>query len=166
MTHEPAFARKLRLLLNEQRIAALGTLGADGAPMVSMVPFALAGADFVVHVSALAAHTANLVERPRVALMVVQAERPGEPVHALPRASFDAVARPLEPGSDAWKACRSSYLERFPEAEPMTELGDFRFMALAAERARQVTAFGAARSIEADDLLPLLRALRGRDAEP
>lgn len=162
MSHEPAFMRKLRTLLSEQRIASLGSLGADGAVMVSMLPFAVEpqAPALVVHVSALAAHTANLVERPRVSLMVVQAERAGEPVHALPRVSFDAVARRLQPGSAEWQACRSAYLARFPEAEPMTALGDFSFVALDVERARQVAGFGAARTVEADELLAVLRRLR------
>ena len=164
MSHEPAFMRKLRTLLAEQRIASLGSLGADGAVMVSMLPFAVEpeAPTLVVHVSALAAHTANLVERPRVALMVVQAERAGEPVHALPRVSFDAVARRLPPGSAEWQRSRDAYLARFPEAEPMTALADFRFMALELTRARQVAGFGAARTVEADELRSVLRAEGGQ----
>ena len=63
----------------------------------------------------------------------------------------------LEAGSPEWSAARSVYLARFPEAQPMTELGDFRFVAIAVEGARQVAGFGAARSIDAEDLAQILR---------
>ena len=55
-------------------------------------------------------------------------------------------------------ACRAAYLERFPEAEPMTQLGDFRFVALHLTGARHVAGFGAARSVDVDELAQVLNA--------
>ena len=159
MPHEPRLTRELRALLQAQRVAALGTLNADGSPLVSMVPFALRTdeAGFVIHVSGLAAHTANLRQRPTVSVLVMQAEIEGQPVHALPRASFAGQAATLAPGSAAGQAARMAYLARFPEAEPMTALGDFQFFAITISGARQIAGFGAARSLEGDDLAAVLR---------
>ena len=39
----------------------------------------------------------------------------------------------------------------------MTALGDFRFMAITVQAARQVAGFGAARSIDAEELMQVLR---------
>ena len=85
MPHEPRLTRELRALLRAQRVATLGTLNDDGTPLVSMVPFALRTdeAGFVIHVSALAAHTGNLRQRPAVSVLVMQPEAAGAPVHAL-----------------------------------------------------------------------------------
>lgn len=154
MAHVPRLTQQLRALLQQQRVAALGTITGHGAPLVSMVPFAVepAAGWFVVHVSALAAHTGNLEARPGVSLMVMQSERAGEPVHALPRVTFDGMARTLERERPQWHAAREAYLKRFPEAEPMTQLGDFRFIAIELTGARQVAGFGAARSISAEEL--------------
>jgi hypothetical protein len=154
MAHVDRLTRELRSLLRGQRVAALGTLADDGAPLVSMVPFAIEPglARLVIHVSELAAHTRNLRERPRVSLLVMRAETPGEPVHALPRVTFDGVATLLAPDGETWSACRAAYLQRFPEAEPMTQLGDFRFVAVELNGARQVAGFGAARSLDAPAL--------------
>jgi predicted pyridoxine 5'-phosphate oxidase superfamily flavin-nucleotide-binding protein len=60
--HEPRLTRDLRTLLKAQRVATWGTLNDNGSPLVSMVPFALRTdeAGFVIHVTSLAAHTANL----------------------------------------------------------------------------------------------------------
>ena len=154
MSHEPKLTRELRALLKAQRVAALGTIDEAGAPFVSMVPFAIEPQIhcLVIHVSGLAAHTRNLQARDRVSLMVMQSEVTGEPVHALPRVTFEGVAKVAEPGSPEWVACRTAYLARFPEAEPMTELGDFRFVAIHVTGARQVAGFGAARSIDEDEI--------------
>ena len=85
VSNEPRLTQSLRALLQSQRVAALGTVNADGTPLVSMVPFAMDPVQpcVVIHVSGLAAHTGNLQRSADVSLMVMQAEAPGEPVHAL-----------------------------------------------------------------------------------
>jgi putative heme iron utilization protein len=97
MLHEPRLTQALRSLLVAHRVAALGTLGDDGLPFVSMVPFAVDpdSACIIIHVSGLAPHTRNLQKSPRVSLLVMQAEVAGEPVHALPRPAPRWRERPL-----------------------------------------------------------------------
>jgi hypothetical protein len=56
-----------------------------------------------------------------------------------------------------WLSARAAYLARFPDVEYMTQLGDFRFVAIAVGGARQVAGFGAARSIDALELAQVLR---------
>ena len=157
--HEPRLTQALRALLKSQRVAALGTLGADGHPFVSMVPFAIdpRSGTVVIHVSGLAPHTRNLQASPKVSLMVMQAEAAGEPVHALSRVTLEGTAAVIPPDSPMWQSARAAYLQRFPEAEPMTELGDFRFVDIDMESAHQVAGFGAARTLDADALAQVMR---------
>ena len=159
MTHAPRLTLALRSLLNTQRVAALGTLDVAGQAFVSMVPFAIDGSSgtLVIHVSGLAAHAGNLERTPRVSLLVMQAEVAGEPVHALARVTLEGLAAVLEVQSAAWASAKSAYLARFPDVEYMTQLGDFRFVAIFVTGARQVAGFGAARSIDADALAQVLR---------
>lgn len=154
MPHVARLTRQLRSMLAAQRVAALGSIADDGAPLVSMVPFAIEHelARLVIHVSELAAHTRNLRQRPRISLLVMEAAPPGQPVHALPRVTFDGVAALLAPQSRPWCVCRAAYLRRFPEAETMTLLGDFRFAAIEVTGARQVAGFGSARSLDAQEV--------------
>jgi len=142
----PTRPEALRALLEARRTAALGTVGAQGRPFVSMVPFAVDPVDrtLVLHVSELAAHTGHMHAQPGVSLLVQREENAGEPVHALARVTFVAEAEFPLPESPAWIACRAAYLARFPEAEPMTALGDFRFVALHPSAARLITGFAAA----------------------
>lgn len=154
MAHVSRLTEQLRSLLRSQRVAALGTISDEGAALVSMVPYALEPhlGCLVIHVSDLAGHTRNLEARPRVSLLVMQSEVPGEPVHALHRVTFDGFARLLVPDSQPWQVCRAAYLERFREAELMTQLGDFKFVAIEVKGARQVAGFGAARSIDEEEI--------------
>ncbi|MEY5098338.1 MAG: hypothetical protein RJA36_1057 [Pseudomonadota bacterium] len=151
----------LGALLREQRVAALGTLLEDGSPFVSMVPCAVEPGRswLVLHVSALAQHCGNMEREPRVSLLFMRPEQAGEPVHALARLTLQGQVQRLEPGSSDWMACRAAYLRRFPEAEPMTQLGDFRFVAIAPEAARQIAGFGAARSVDVAELRQVLAAI-------
>ena len=84
-------------------------------------------------------------------------EVPGAPVHALPRVTLQGQAEQLVPESPAWTSSRATYLERFPEAVPMTQLGDFMFVAIHLTGARQVAGFGAARSVDVQELSRVLR---------
>lgn len=162
MTSEHSLAHALRALLACRRTAALGTVDASGAAFVSMVPFAIdpASASLVIHISALAAHSQNLHAQPQASLMVTEGEVAGQPVHALARVSIEVTATWAEPGSVLAALCRTAYLARFPEAEPMTALGDFRFVQLSSQGARQVAGFGAARSVSADELAQALGQTR------
>ena len=174
MAHEPRLMRALRALLHDQRVAALGTIGAGGEPQVSMVPFAIDPAQgcLVIHVSGLASHTRNLQMSPSVSLMVMHPEVAGEPVHALPRVSLAARAELLEALTQPWNSGRAAYLARFPEAGPMTQLGDFLFVALRLTGARHVAGFGAARTVDMEELALVLGPrpapghLGGRTATP
>jgi putative heme iron utilization protein len=159
--HESKMARAMRVMLNTQRVASLGTLNSNGAPFVSMVPYALEpqSACLIIHVSLLAPHTRNLLSNPAVSVMVMQPEVAGEPVHALPRVSMEGEAHRLQPESPAWQAARAVYLARFPDAEPMTHLGDFSFVAITPLSARQVAGFGSARPVEAEDFAQLFQPL-------
>ena len=159
--HLPRLGLALRALLQARRHAALGTLEAQGGgAFVSMVPFAIDTATqrLVLHVSGLAAHTANMAAEPRVSLLVTAADADDAPVHDLARVTLQALASTPAPGSADWVTARRAYLARFPEVEPMTALPDFRFVTLQLTGARQVAGFGAARSVGPDELAQALAA--------
>ncbi len=62
----------------------------------------------------------------------------------------------LERESADWRACKGAYLDRFPDVEFMTELGGFTFVAIDISGARHVSGFGAARSVDLDEIKLLL----------
>lgn len=158
--HLPRLGRTLRDMLHARRFGALGTLDASAGVFVSMVPYAIDTTTrrLVLHVSGLAAHTANMQAEPRVSLLITGADAADEPVHDLPRVTLLALAATPEPASDAWASARAAYLARFPDVEDMTALPDFRFVTLDVIGARQVAGFGSARSVSAHELAQVLGA--------
>ena len=155
-------------LIDAQRVASLATMNAAQKPMVSMVPFAVLPdcVRLIVHVSNLAAHTANMRLYSDIALMIMQTEKGRATVHDLPRLTLQARAVFLQPESEILDTARGIYLGRFPEAEPMTKLGDFQFVALEVQDVRFVAGFGAARNIPLNVFQSMLLHARQGSTKP
>jgi putative heme iron utilization protein len=161
--HLSRLDEQLVCLLRERPVAALACLDDDGAPALSMVPFAVdaapdgAAAALILHVSALAAHTRQMARDARVSLLVVDQDGAAEMPQALQRAAIQATAAFVEPGGEAHARCEALYLARHPQAELMTQLPDFRFVRLAPTALRHVAGFGAARTVDGELLAAVLR---------
>lgn len=157
-THQ-AFLDSLYQLLQQQRLGALGTLSNQGLPFVSMVPFALDThhSRLLIHISDMAAHTRYLKVRPQASLMISQTPTEGAGVHDLPRVTFQVEASLLERNSPEREAARDVYLSRFPDVAFMTNFTDFHFFALSLQRVRHVAGFGAARTLQVEDVCERIR---------
>lgn len=159
MTVSPDLANVLRSVLDTQRIASLGTLH-QGEPYVSMVPFALLpGGVFVVHVSALAAHTKDMLASPQVSLLVTAPLEADASPQALARVTIQADAEPLDESMPGHGEARAAYLARFPQSAQTFELPDFSLFALRPRSLRVVGGFAQAKTVTPDGLA---RALSGR----
>ena len=148
MTKDEAAARAAALV-SRCTVASLGTLH-DGAPSVTMVPYALT-ADrlaFIVHVSGLSAHTRDMLADPRVGLMVLEPEGGPTPSHALARVSIRGVAEPLDRGDSRYPVAHDAYAARFPDMAGLFGLGDFRLFAIEPRAVRVVLGFAQATSLE------------------
>lgn len=151
-------SRLLRTLLIQRPIAALATLH-KGEPAVSMVPFVLPAGDtaLLIHVSALATHTGDMLEHPRVGALVTADTGGPWPPQALPRVSLQCDAAPLPREGADYERAKAHYLARFPDSAQMFELGDFSIFTLAPVSARLVAGFGRAHSLVGDALARWLR---------
>lgn len=144
-------------LLRSQPVAALGTLHA-GEPFVSMVPFAVlprAGA-LVVHVSALASHTKDMLNSPVVSLMVMGAAGPDSLPQSLPRATFQCQAKHCEEADPRYSDARSTYLDRFPQSQELFNFSDFSLFMLEPRHMRFVGGFAQATSVMQPELASVL----------
>jgi len=159
--HESRLTTELRRLLSLRRTAALATVDAEDGPFASLVPYAVdpAAPGLVLLISGLAAHTRHIGSRPKVSLLIVDHEPEEGPVHALSRLTILADARVVEPGEAGREALQQRYLQRFPDAEPLTLLPDFRYVVLQPRAVRQVAGFGTARDVPLNQFERLLRSM-------
>jgi putative heme iron utilization protein len=143
----------LKSLILQQPVAALATLR-DGAPAISMVPFAMLpeGAGFVIHVSSLASHTKDMLANPEVSLLVTASLEQVDTPLALPRVSIQGHAHPCPADSDAYNQARSCYLKKLPDAEELFSFADFSLWVIVPESLRFVAGFGRAMSLTPERL--------------
>lgn len=154
-------AERLRTLLGTQRIASLGTLH-KGEPYVSMVPFALLprGQAFVIHVSALAAHTRDMLASPQVSLLVIAPLEADASPQAVARVTIQADAELLDESMPEHAEARAAYLERFPQSAQTFELSDFSLFAIRPRSLRFVGGFAQAKTLTPEGLARVLSGLR------
>ena len=148
----------LRDLLKTQQIAALGTLH-KGHPFVSMVPFAALrdGTGFVIHVSRLATHTADMASDPNVSLLVMAPPAPDVPPQALPRVTIQGQATECAETSGLHAEARAAYLARFPQSAEMFSFDDFSVFVIQPTSVRFVGGFAQAASLSPALLASILR---------
>jgi len=144
---------QLASLLRGQRVAALGTLR-QAAPNVSMVSY-LAEADFgalVLRVSRLAWHTQDMLQDPRVSLVIAEPDDARADPQTLARVTLRGTAA-QQPGEGAeFQRLKRAWLERFPQSAVTFELADFAFWRIAPRDARFVAGLGRTYNLSAEAL--------------
>jgi len=161
---DQASSALLASLLHGRSVAAIATLH-DGLPSASMIPFAVE-ADvggrlrLVTHVSRLSAHTRDMLETPDVCLLITAPESPGTMPQALPRVSIPARASFVDPLHDDHAELRRIYVEKFPSAADLFQLGDFSIVVLEPTSARFVAGFARAMTLTPAQLHAAVRGWR------
>jgi len=149
----------LRQLIQGRMTAALGTLH-QGAPFVSMIPYAVAkDGSFILHVSGLASHTKDMLDNPDVSLLITESEASGKMPQALARVTIQGRAAMLERDSEKNADAREVYLSRFPDAAPLFEFSDFKIFIITSVSARIIAGFGHAGTITGEDFATAISAI-------
>ena len=138
----------------------MGTLH-DGEPFVSMVPYALlpGSADFVIHVSRLAAHTKDMLANPAVSLLVIASAEPQVPAQARARVTIQGSAKPCASSDPQYGEAKRAYLARFPHAADLFGFADFSIFVIEPRSARFIGGFAQATSIGAETLTRILNEI-------
>ena len=147
---------KLLKLIQTQKNASLGT-SSQGQPLVSMVLYAATSdlTSYFIHISQLAMHTRNIMDDPRVSLMICESVRTGINPQTLARISITGKAALLSPMSAEYTAAKESYLEKYPFAKMNFQLGDFSMYGIKLTSARYVAGFGKAFNFTLEDIRTL-----------
>ncbi len=155
-------ARQARLLLRAARSAALGTIGADGLPSVTLVtPATAPDLSVLMLLSSLSEHRRNL-ERDGpdggglCGLMVTGLAADANPQTA-PRLSLGGRASLVPPEEEA--SLRRRWLAAHPYAEGYATFTDFALFRFVPERAHFVGGFAQAHRLSLDALRPPAEAV-------
>jgi putative heme iron utilization protein len=150
-------ARQARLLLRAARAAALGTVGADGLPAVTLVtPATAPDLSVLMLLSSLSEHRRNLERDGACGLMVAGAAATPNPQTA-PRLSLGGRAS-LVPEDEA-APLRRRWLAAHPYAEGYAGFTDFALWRFVPERAHFVGGFAQAHRLRLEALRPAAEAV-------
>ena len=145
-------ARQARLLLRAARSAALGTIGADGLPSITLVtPATAPDISVLMLLSSLSEHRRNLERDGLCGLMVTGAAANANPQTA-PRLSLGGRASLVQPEEEA--RLRQRWLAAHPYAEGYAGFLDFALWRFVPERAHFVGGFAQAHRLSLDALRP------------
>ncbi|MEM7119483.1 MAG: pyridoxamine 5'-phosphate oxidase family protein [Chloroflexota bacterium] len=137
-----------KLLTNRQSLM-LATVNADGSPLVSYTPFAVAADKrFYIFISTLAQHTANLLRTQQASLMLINDEAATKQIFARQRLTFSCQAKALVRNSHNWQSAASLYEARFGSFfNLIRNFGDFQMFRLTPQEGSLVVGFGQAYAI-------------------
>jgi putative heme iron utilization protein len=145
-------AGQARLLLRAARSAALGTLGADGLPSVTLVtPATTPDLSVLMLLSSLSEHRRNLERDGACGLMVTGEAASANPQTA-PRLSLGGRASLVPADEEA--AFRRRWLAAHPYAEGYATFTDFALWRFVPERAHFVGGFAQAHRLRLEALQP------------
>ncbi|MEL7351889.1 MAG: pyridoxamine 5'-phosphate oxidase family protein [Cyanobacteria bacterium P01_A01_bin.116] len=132
----------------------LGTVSSQGIPQASYAPCVVDEyLNIYIYVSGLSAHTQNISATGKASALFIEDEAQTPQVFARKRLSYDCMAMLIERESDQWTAIVAQFEARFGNIiEVMKGLADFRVFQLKPHGGNFVLGFGAAYSVDPNNL--------------
>lgn len=153
---------EIREFRDSAKTLVLATVAADGTPNVSYAPFALLEDGYYILISEMARHTKNLLENPKISLMMVEDEQECRTLFARKRLTFDATPQKVPRDTPQWQAGIDALHERFQETVlGLSQLADFHLYRLVPIKGLFVKGFGQAFAVSGDDLVDVLHLTDG-----
>ncbi len=151
--------RHLLKLLRRQRWAALASVGSDGTPLASSVAYAIhpEGHGFLLHLSRLAEHTRNLLQRAQASLVIGEPDTGEGDPQTLARFSVQGKTKRLSPETPEFASARAAYAARLPDAEQRFGFKDFELFLLTPSRGHFVGGFARAFRLDASGVAAVLK---------
>jgi putative heme iron utilization protein len=144
--------------MEQVRSLMLSTVDLAGQPQASYAPFI---ADdqrcLYVYVSGLSAHTQHLADSGRASVLLMVDEADSPQIFARQRLSYNCQASLIERDQPQWSPLLDQFQQRFGNIiTVLRDLQDFRLFCLTPTAGRFVMGFGAAYSVDPQDLHQLL----------
>lgn len=141
---------------------ALATVDEQGVPNVSYAPFVIDNGEYQVLISTVARHARNLMQMPKLSLMLIEDEAASSEIFARRRLTFDATARMIARDSAEWQTGIDKLKARHGVlVEKLIELGDFKLFSFKVHNGLFVKGFGKAFHIDAGGAADLVHIDEG-----
>ncbi|MBU0653532.1 MAG: pyridoxamine 5'-phosphate oxidase family protein [Gammaproteobacteria bacterium] len=133
-------------LLANTKTLQIATLDAAGEPAISYAPFVQdGGGNFYIFVSGLSSHTQEIIQHPRVSVLLVEDEQDARQIFARTRATYHCEAVVVGRDDGVFPQMLDALEERFGNVVGLLRgLGDFVLFRLKPVSGRFVMGFGQA----------------------
>ncbi len=113
-------------------------------PLASYVAYVadVDGDGFMIHVSRLARHTANLLANPQASLTISEADSGEGDPQTLARVTLQGSVTEIARDSAAYGASQAAYIKALPDAQQLFGFADFILFRFTIEQVRFVAGFG------------------------
>lgn len=137
-------------LIESRSTLLLATVAADGLPDISYAPFVRdEQGRFCIFVSALAAHTGNLLREPWASVMLIQPESEATSLFARERLTLRCRATEIHRDETDYEPILERIAARFgPLIQQLRSLADFHLLALAPQSGTYIVGFGRAYELD------------------
>lgn len=140
-------------LLNAAECAHLATLGAAGNPEASYAPCVRHDGDYYLFLSALSAHTGNLMRDDRIGILLLDEAGASPNPFARPRVSLRGRIEIVAREAALFSAVLADFRQRFGEIVQMLEsLPDFTLFRIRPESGTYIRGFGQAYALTGERL--------------
>ncbi len=157
---------EIQELKQDIQTIVLSTVDKDGNPNVSYAPFVINDGEYQVLISTIARHARNLIEVPKVSLMLIDDEKNSRQIFARRRLTFDATARMIERGTQEWESGLTALKVRHGELiDELAKMQDFNLFSFKPTHGLFVKGFGKAFEVSPDDLVSFVHLDEGHKTE-
>ncbi len=148
----PELKTEILSLIEQLKSLQLATLNESGQPEASYTPFFYRAPDFYIFVSALAAHTRNLLEHRHCGVLLIEDEAQARNLFARTRLMFDMQVEPVTKEAADYDSILDAMEKRLGNTVGMLRsLPDFSLLRLKFQSGRFIKGFGAAYNIMDSD---------------
>lgn len=155
---------EIQELKEKTQTIVLATVDKQGEPNVSYAPFVIYDGEYIVLISTIARHARNLIEVPKVSLMLIEDESQSRQIFARRRLTFEASAEIIERESEKWQAGVQALKARHGALiDELSEMKDFKLFSLKPTNGLFVKGFGKAFEVSANDLVNIIHLDEGHE---
>ena len=132
-------------LLDKMKSLQLATIGENNEPAISYTPFIMHKQRVYILISALAAHTQHLANRPQAALLIIEDEQDCQNIFARKRLALECDAHFVERTHQQWNDRLDLFTERHGNTVALLKkLPDFSLVELTPKYGNYIQGFGQA----------------------
>ena len=141
-------------LISNMRTIILSTVSKRATPNASYAPSVVdSDGNFYIYISSLSKHTKNLINNPKLSMMIIEDESASENIFGRKRFTMDAIPHKVKRDSDEWLSIIKLMEAKFGETVTfLKDMTDFHMLKLIPERGLLVHGFARAFQFDGEGL--------------